>query len=100
MKEKELSDKIKELQRLREKYRFHQTNIDIIKDSFWDIYEHIDKDAFERQKKEDIKWERQMLRWIEDDIRKVKKDIRLLNQEQNKRNNQKSTRYGTPSLES
>lgn len=89
MKEKELSDKIKELKRLQEKYRYFQINIDLLKTEYWDPYDHhyIDKDIWERQKIENIKSEGQILRHLEIEIRELKNHIKQLNREQNKRNN-------------
>ena len=88
MKEEELSKSIKRLKNLKEKYRYHQINIDILKESYWNPYEHyyIDKDVWERQKIEEIKSQGQILKTLEEEIRNLKKHIKQLNREQNKRN--------------
>lgn len=89
MKEDELSKSIQRLKNLKEKYRYFQINIDILKESYWDPYDHhyIDKDIWERQKIEEIKSQGQILRHLENDIKEIKKHIKQLNREQNKRNN-------------
>lgn len=89
MKEKEISQTIQELKSLKEKFRYHQINIDILKESYWDPYDHfyIDKDIWERQKIEEIKCQGQILKTLEEEIKNIKKHIKELNREQNKRNN-------------
>ena len=89
MKEKEISQTIQELKSLKEKFRYYQINIDILKESYWDPYDHfyIDKDVWERQKIEEIKSEGQILKTIQEEIKNIKKHIKQLNREQNKRNN-------------
>lgn len=91
MKEEELSESIKRLKNFKEKFRYHQINIDILKESYWDPYDHfyIDKDVWEKQKIEEIKSEGQILRHLENDIKEIKKHIKQLNREQNERNNTK-----------
>jgi len=89
MKEQELSTKIKELKSLREKYRYFQVGIDIIKNELWDPYDYpnLDKDIWEKQTIEEIKTRGQVLKNLEEEIRELKKHIRKLNKEQNERNN-------------
>ena len=89
MKEQELSTKIKELKSLREKYRYFQVGIDIIKNELWDPYDYpnLDKDIWEKQTIEEIKIRGQVLKNLEEEIRELKKHIRKLNKEQNERNN-------------
>lgn len=91
MKEQELSDKWKELKSLREKYRYFQISIDILKNKFWDPYDYpdLDKDIWERQTIEEIKSIGQILKHLEERIRESKKHIKKLNKEQNERNNTK-----------
>lgn len=96
MKEQELSNKIKELKSLREKYRYFQISIDIIKNEVWDPYDHpnLDKDIWEKQTIEEIKIRGQILKHLEEEIRELKKHIKKLNKEQNERNNTKQFRTG------
>lgn len=91
MKEQELSNKLKELKRLREKYRYFQISIDTIKHEFWDPYDYpnVDKDIWEKQTIEEIKTRGQILKHLEEEIRELKKHIKKLNKEQNERNNPK-----------
>ena len=91
MKEYELSNKWKELKSLREKYRYFQVGIDIIKNELWDPYDYpnLDKDIWEKQTIEEIKTRGQVLKNLEEEIRELKKHIRKLNKEQNERNNTK-----------
>ena len=91
MKEYELSNKLKELKSLREKYRYFQVSIDIIKNELWDPYDYpnLDKDIWEKQTIEEIKSRGQILKHLEERIRELKKYIRKLNKEQNERNNTK-----------
>lgn len=91
MKEQELSIKVKELKRLREKYRYFQISIDIIKNEPWDPYDYLnlDKDIWEKQTIEEIKIRGQILKYLEEEIKEVKKHIKKLNKEQNERNNTK-----------
>ena len=96
MKEQELSSKLKELKSLREKYRYFQISIDIIKNELWDPYDYpnLDKDIWEKQKIEEIKIRGQVLKNLEEEIRELKKHIKKLNKEQNERNNTKQFRAG------
>ena len=96
MKEQELSSKLKELKSLREKYRYFQISIDIIKNELWDPYDYpnLDKDIWEKQKIEEIKIRGQVLKNLEEEIREVKKHIKKLNKKQNERNNTKQFRAG------
>ena len=89
MKEQELSTKLKELKSLREKYRYFQISIDIIKNELWDPYDYpnLDKDIWEKQKIEGIKSRGQILKYLAEEIKEVKKHIKKLNKEQNERNN-------------
>ena len=89
MKEQELSNKIKELKSLREKYRYFQISIDTIKNELWDPYDYpnLDKDIWGKQTIEEIKNRGQVLKNLEEQIREVKKHIKKLNKEQNERNN-------------
>ena len=91
MKEQELSNKLKELKSLREKYRYFQVSIDIIKNELWDPYDYpnLDKDIWEKQTIEEIKIRGQVLKDLEEQIRELKKHIKKLNKEQNERNNTK-----------
>ena len=91
MKEQELSNKLKELKSLREKYRYFQISIDIIKNELWDPYDYpnLDKDIWEKQTIEEIKIRGQVLKDLEEQIRELKKHIKKLNKEQNERNNTK-----------
>ena len=94
MKEQELSTKLKELKSLREKYRYFQISIDIIKNELWDPYDYpnLDKDIWEKQKIEGIKSRGQILKYLAEEIKEVKKHIKKLNKEQNERNNTKQFR--------
>lgn len=94
MKEQELSTKLKELKSLREKYRYFQVSIDIIKNELWDPYDYpnLDKDIWEKQIIEEIKIRGQVLKHLEERIRELKKHIKKLNKEQNERNNTKQFR--------
>jgi len=94
MKEYELSNKLKELKSLREKYRYFQISIDIIKNNFWDPYDYpdLDKDVWEKQTIEERKSIGQILKYLEERIRELKKHIKKLNKEQNERNNVKQYR--------
>ena len=94
MKEQELSNKLKELKSLREKYRYFQISIDIIKNELWDPYDYpnLDKDIWEKQTIEEIKSRGQVLKDLEEQIRELKKHIKKLNKEQNARNNTKQFR--------
>lgn len=94
MKERELSNKIKELKSLREKFRYFQISIDTIKNELWDPYDYpnLDKDIWEKQKIEEIKNRGQILKHLEERIRELKKHIKKLNKEQNERNNGKQFR--------
>ena len=96
MKEQELSSKLKELKSLREKYRYFQISIDIIKNELWDPYDYpnLDKDIWEKQTIEEIKIRGQVLKNLEEQIRELKKHIKKLNKEQNERNNTKQFRAG------
>ena len=96
MKEQEISTKLKELKSLREKYRYFQVSIDIIKDELWDPYDYpnLDKDIWEKQTIEEIKSRGQILKHLEEEIREVKKHIKKLNKEQNERNNTRQFRTG------
>ena len=96
MKEQELSNKLKELKSLREKYRDFQVSVDTIKNELWDPYDYpnLDKDIWEKQKIEEIKNRGQVLKHLEEQIREVKKHIKKLNKEQNERNNTKQFRAG------
>ena len=96
MKEQELSSKLKELKSLREKYRYFQISIDIIKNELWDPYDYpnLDKDIWEKQTIEEIKIRGQILKHLEEQIRELKKHIKKLNKEQNERNNTKQFRAG------
>jgi len=87
MKEQELSNKIKELKGLKEKYRYIQVSIDIIKKEFWDPYDYpnLDKDIWEKQTIEEIKIRGQVLKNLEEQIRELKKYIKKLNREQNEK---------------
>lgn len=87
MKEYELSSKLKELKSLKEKYRYFQISIDILKNEFWDPYDYpnSDKDIWEKQKIEEIKSRGQILKHLEEQIRELKKHIKKLNKEQNKK---------------
>lgn len=89
VKEEELSKSIERLKKLKEKFRYHQINIDILKDSYWDPYDnfYIDKDVWERQQIEEIKSQGQILKTLEEEIKNIKKYIKQLNREQNRRNN-------------
>lgn len=89
MKEQELSNKLKELKSLREKYRYFQISIDTIKNELWDPYDYpnLDRDIWEKQTIEEIKIRGQVLKHLEEEIKEVKKHIKKLNKEQNKRNN-------------
>ena len=89
VKEKELSKSIERLKKLKEKYRYHQINIDILKESYWNPYDdfYIDKDLWERLKIEEIKFQGQILKNLEKEIKNLRKHIKQLNREQNKRNN-------------
>lgn len=89
MKEQELSNKLKELKSLKEKYRYFQVSIDIIKNELWDPYDYpnLDKDIWEKQTIEEIKIRGQILKHLEEEIREIKKHIKKLNKEQNERNN-------------
>ena len=91
MKEYELSNKLKELKSLREKYRYFQISIDIINNEIWDPYDYpnVDKDIWEIQTIEEIKSRGQILKHLEEQIRELKKHIKKLNKEQNERNNTK-----------
>lgn len=92
VKEEELSKSIENLKKLKEKYRYHQINIDILKESYWDPYDHfyIDKDVWESRKIEEIKFQGQILKTLEEEIKNLRKHIKQLNREQNKRNNSSS----------
>ena len=94
MKEQELSNKIKELKSLREKYRYFQISIDTIKNELWDPYDYpnLDKDIWGKQTIEEIKNRGQVLKDLEEQIRELKKHIKKLNKEQNARNNTKQFR--------
>ena len=94
MKEQELSAKLKELKSLREKYRYFQISIDIIKNELWDPYDYpnLDKDIWGKQTIEEIKIRGQVLKDLEEQIRELKKHIKKLNKEQNERNNTKQFR--------
>ena len=94
MKEQELSNKLKELKSLKEKYRYFQVSIDIIKNELWDPYDYpnLDKDIWEKQTIEEIKIRGQILKHLEEEIREIKKHIKKLNKEQNERNNIKHFR--------
>ena len=97
MKEQELSNKIKELKSLREKYRDFQVSIDTIKKEFLNPpygYPNFEKDIWEKQTIEEIKFRGQILKRIEEQIRELKKHIKKLNKEQNERNNTKQFRAG------
>jgi len=96
MKEQELSNKLKELKSLREKYRYFQISIDIIKNELWDPFDYpnFDKDIWEKQTIEEIKIRGQVLKHLEEQIREVKKHIKKLNKDQNERNNTKQFRAG------
>ena len=89
MKEVELSKSIQRLKNLKEKYRYQQLDIDILKELSWDSYEHfyIDKDVWERRKIEEIKSRGKFLKTLEEEIKNIKKHIKQLNREQNRRNN-------------
>lgn len=89
VKEEELSKSIESLKNLKKKYRYHQINIDVLKESYWDPYDdfHIDKDVWERLKIEEIKSQGQLLKLLEEEIKNIKKLIKQLNREQNRRNN-------------
>lgn len=91
MKERELSNKWKELKSLREKYRYFQISIDIIKNELWDPYDYpnLDRDIWEKQTIEERKSIGQILKHLEERIRELKKHIKKLNKEQNERNNTK-----------
>lgn len=91
MKEKELSTKVKELKSLREKYRYFQISIDIIKNELHDPYNYpnFDKYIWEKQTIEEIKNRGQILKHLEEQIKELKKHIKKLNKEQNGRNNTK-----------
>ena len=96
MKERELSNKLKELKSLREKYRYFQISIDTIKNELWDPYDYpnLNKDIWRKQTIEEIKNRGQILKDLEEQIRELKKHIKKLNKEQNERNNPKQFRGG------
>lgn len=87
MKEQELSTKLKELKSLKEKYRYFQVSIDILKKEFWDPYDYpnLNKDIWEKQTIEEIKSRGQVLKHLEKEIRELKKHIKKLNREQNEK---------------
>lgn len=55
-------------------------------------YPNFDKDIWEKQTIEEIKFRGQILKRIEEQIRELKKHIKKLNKEQNERNNSKQFR--------